>query len=460
VRDYRITISNVSSSSLIAWIEVGNFLGNTDPYNDKINMFQNPVLARYVRLYPISFFSHRSIRADIIVDSHIHTNQVYHMPHLLPPPALPVIQSFRGKRILMIGDSHTRFHYLHLAHWFCFQQQAGKKFVEDMFWQKGTLQWQTYDEKWDEFFRESTFAFDGNQMCDCHRPASWREFGYEMRVTRCADVEITFVLMYGAKNVLGRLPLHLGDFELLAQARAINSVTRCTPDNRGCPKGGCVDAQKLGELQAEVEELKAKLMVQVLSGEIDSNDMFDILESFEKSKAGPPPRVCKGSGGYAWHDAMYGKTGNGGVWEYANLSHFLKEWSAATGGADVYFIGQGAHLDFSHSDHIESILSSCSLAKKNLSSSRCIWRSPTKKEVHFSQVSSVDAMSSAIQSLVSTTGETNVTAEWSVFRPDDLLHRTPPEFYVDSVGHFSGAANDILNNGFLWFLWSLVGESK
>jgi hypothetical protein len=461
VREYRVSVSNSSNdSSADAWRDAGQYLGNTDPYSDKINMFSSPVFARYLRLHPIAMFSYRSIRVDVVTSSHVLTDQTYHMPHLLPPPAPPVIEAFRGKRILMIGDSHTRFHYLHLAHWFCFQQQAGRKFVEEMFWQKGNLQWQTYDEKWDEFFRESTFAFDGKQMCDCHRPASWREFGYEIRTTRCSDVEITFVLMYGAKNVLGRLPLHLSDFDVLAQSRAINSVLRCSADNRGCPKGGCFDLQQSGQLQAEVEELKVKLMAQVLSGEVDADDMFNILEAFEKSKSGPPPRVCEGYGGYAWHDASYGKTGNGGVWEFANLTHFLAAWTAATGGADVFFIGQGAHLDFSDTRLISTILSSCSLARKNLTSSRCIWRSPGRKEVHSSQMSGFDAISSAIQSSSTNSGEVSASTEWNIFRPDDLLYHTPPEFYVDSVGHFSGAANDILNNGFLWYLWSLMGEAK
>jgi hypothetical protein len=115
----------------------------------------------------------------------------------------------------------------------------------------GTLDWQSYDEKWDDFFRESTFAFDGQQMCDCHRPATWREFGYEIRVTRCSGVEITFVLMYGMTRALGRLPLHLGDFDSLSQSRAINSVQRCSAVNRGCPKHGCSNIQQSGQFQAQ-----------------------------------------------------------------------------------------------------------------------------------------------------------------------------------------------------------------
>lgn len=126
----------------------------------------------------------------------------------------------------------------------------------------------------------------------------------------------------------------------------------------------------------------------------------------------------------------------------------------------MFFIGQGAHLDFSDARLISTILSSCSLARKNLTSSRCIWRSPLRKEVHSSQVSGVDAISSAIQSSTTNSGGDTSSTEWNIFRPDDLLYHTPPEFYVDSIGHFSGAANDILNNGFLWFLWTLMGEAK
>ena len=453
VKEFRVTISNSSNSSAEAWTTVGSFLGNMDPKNDKVNMFSAPVFARYIRLHPLQMFSYRSMRADIIIDSQPRTHTAYSMPHLLPPPPLPFIHSLSHKRILMIGDSHTRFHYLHLAHYMCFQQQAGSKFVEDMFWQKGSLEWQTYDEKWDDFYRESTFAFDGHQMCDCHRPAAWRELGYEVRVTRCADVEITFVLMYGAKNVVGRLPLHLGDFDVLARSRSINSVLRCAAGLRGCPKGGCFNIQQVGHVQAEIEEMKSKLMAQVLNGEIDSDDMFNVLESFEKSKTAPPPRVCQGAGGYAWHDAAYGMLGNGGLWEYANLTHFLEAWSNATGGADLFFIGQGNHLDFSDSSHISSILSSCLIAAKNASSSRCIWRAPRQKEVKFS--SGNDPITIAIQSSAD-----QVSEKWSIFRPDDLLYHAPPEFFVDSVGHLSGAGNDILNNGFLWFIWSLIGESK
>ena len=324
-----------------------------------------------------------------------------------------------------------------------------------MFWKQGRLDWQTQDEKWDDFFRESTFAFEGQQMCDCHRPASWKEFGFETRVTRCNEVEITFVLMYGMKNVLGRLPLHLADFDVMAQSRAISSVLRCSAEHRGCPKAGCVNLQQSGEVQAELEELKAKLMAQVMSGEVDSDDMFNILEAFEKSKTPPPPRVCKGSGGYAWHDAGYGMHGNGGVWEYANLSHFLAAWSNATGGADVFFIGQGNHMEFDHAPHVEHILSSCAIARKNVSSSRCIWRAPRRKEV---QLSGIDPVTLAIESNAAV--GSNFTAGWSVFRPDDLLYHAPPEVHVDTVGHLSGAANDVLNNGFLWFLWSLLGDAK
>jgi hypothetical protein len=451
VREFRVTISNSSNTS--AWHEVGSFLGNNDPKSDKVNMFSAPAFARFIRLHPLAMFSYRSLRADIIIDSQPHTDTVHSMPHLLPPPPLPFIHSLRRKRILMIGDSHTRFHYLHLAHYMCFQQQARSKFVEDMFWQKGSLDWQTYDEKWDDFFRESTFAFDGHQMCDCHRPAAWRELGYEVRVTRCADVEITFVLMYGAKNAVGRLPLHLGDFDLLARSRAINSVLRCAAGLRGCPKGGCFNIQQAGHVQAEIEEMKSKLMAQVLNGEIDSDDMFNALEAFEKSKTGPPPRVCQGAGGYAWHDAAYGMLGNGGLWEYANLTHFLEAWSNATGGADLFFIGQGQHLDFSESSQISSILSSCLIAAKNTSSSRCIWRAPRQKEVKFSAGN--DPITLAIQSSAD-----QVSEKWSIFRPDDLLFNAPPEFFVDSIGHLSGAANDILNNGFLWYIWSLIGESQ
>jgi hypothetical protein len=358
----------------------------------------------------------------------------------------------------MIGDSHTRFHYLHLAHWFCFQKEAKGKFVEDMFWQKGKLDWQSYDDKWDEFFRESTFAFDGHQMCDCHRPASWREFGYEIRVTRCAGIEITFVLMYGVKNALGRLPLNLDDFDLLARSRLINSVLRCSSENRGCPKGGCVDLRQSGHFQAELEELKTKLMAQVLRGEVDSDEMFNILEAHEQSAAGAPPLNCKGSGGYAWHDASYGMNGNGGIWEYSNLSHFLEAWSNATGGADIFFIGQGSHLDFSNSGNIQEILTSCSIARKNSSSSRCIWRSPRRKEVQLLS-SHHDPVTLAIETLIGTAGA-NATSEWNIFRPDDLLYHTPPELHVDSIGHLGGAAVDILNNGFLWFVWTLAGDAK
>jgi hypothetical protein len=306
-----------------------------------------------------------------------------------------LMQSLRGKRILMIGDSHTRFHYLHLAHWLCFQQQAGSKFVEKMFWPDGalpicssslrvfvivcagTLDWTTYDEKWDDFFRESTFAFDGQQMCDCHRPGLWREFGYEIRVTRCCDVEITFVLMYGMTRALGRLPLHLGDFDSLSQSRAIDNIQRCSAENRGCPKNGCSSTRQSAQSQAQVEELKAKLTALVHTGEISPDDMLNILKTYEKSNAESPPRICKGSGGYAWHGT---NDGNDGVWEFATLSHFLEAWNNATGGADVFFIGQGAHLerDYNNYAHIESIVSSCSIAKKNLSSSRCIWRVPRK----------------------------------------------------------------------------------
>lgn len=449
VRTFKVTASNSSNSTSNSWIDVGSFLGNIDPHNQKVNMFPSPVFARFIRIYPTSAYSFRSLRTDIVIDSITHSSKVYAMPNLFPPPSHLVLQSLRGKRILMIGDSHTRFHYLHFAHWICFQQQAGTKFVEDMFWQNGNLDWQSYDEKWDEFFRESTFAFDGQQMCDCHRPASWREFGYEIRVTRCAGVEITFVLMYGIKSVLGRLPLNLGDFDLLSRSRAINSVLRCSAENRGCPKSGCSNVQQAGHFQAQAEELKAKLMSQVLNGEIDSDDMFNILETFEKSNTEASPHICKGSGGYAWHDAAYGKSGNGGVWELANLSHFLEVWSNATGGADVYFIGQGAHMDFENIAHIESILSSCSIATKNSSSSRCIWRSPRRKEVRFSEV---DPVTHAIRSSI------DAGVDWSIFRPDDILYHTPPELHVDNVGHLSGVANDVLNNGFIWFLWSLIGD--
>ena len=355
----------------------------------------------------------------------------------------------------MVGDSHTRFHYLHLAHWLCFHRHAGGKFIDDMFFMQGKLDWQAYDEKWDDFFRESTFAFEGQQMCDCHRPASWREFGYEIRVTRCNDVEITFVLMYGMKNALGRLPLHLADFHVLSQSRAINSVLRCSPDNRGCPKAGCSNMQQSGQVQAEMEEIKAKLMAQVMAGEIDADDMFNILEAFEKSKEPPQQRTCEGSGGYAWHDASYGMQGNGGIWEYANLSHFLSAWSNATGGADLFFIGQGPHIDFADASHVEHILSSCSIARKNVSSSRCIWRAPRRKEV---LLSGTDPVTLAIQSSNSTVGA-NFTEGWSVFRPDDLFYHMPPELHVDAVGHLNGAANDVLNDGFLWFVWSLLGDA-
>lgn len=292
-------------------------------------------------------------------------------------------------------------------------------------------------------------------MCDCHRPATWREFGYEIRVTRCSGVEITFVLMYGMTRALGRLPLHLGDFDSLSQSRAINSVQRCSAVNRGCPKHGCSNIQQSGQFQAQVEELKAKLTAQVLTGEIDPDDMFNILETYEKSNTEPPPRICSGSGGYAWHEAMYGKSGNGGVWELANLSHFLEAWSNATGGADVFFIGQGAHLDHNNSAHIESIASSCSIAKKNLSSSRCIWRAPRRKEV---RLIGIDPVSYAIRASSSSTNSS--AADWSIFRPDDLLFHLPAELHVDSVGHLSGAANDVLNNGFLWLLWSLMAPAK
>jgi hypothetical protein len=117
-------------------------------------------------------------------------------------------------------------------------------------------------------------------------------------------------------------------------------------------------------------------------------------------------------------------------------------------------------MDFADAGAVATILSSCSLARKNLSSSRCIWRTPRRNEVSFDQVSVVDAVSSAIQASASAFNATDVEAEWNVFRPDDLLFLTPPEYLVDSVGHLSGAANDILNNGFLWYLWSLVGHAK
>jgi hypothetical protein len=93
------------------------------------------------------------------------------------------------------------------------------------------------------------------------------------------------------------------------------------------------------------------------------------------------------------------------------------------------------------------------IAAKNTSSSRCIWRAPRQKEVKFS--SGNDPITLAIQSSAD-----QVSEKWSIFRPDDLLFNAPPEVFVDSIGHLSGAANDILNNGFLWYIWSLIGESK
>jgi hypothetical protein len=261
--------------------------------------------------------------------------------------------------------------------------------------------------------------------------------------------------MYGMNRALGRLPLHLGDFDSLSQSRAINSVLRCSTENRGCPKNGCSNTPQLGQFQVQVQELKEKLMTQVLGGEIDADDMFNILETFEKSSAAAPPRICQGSGGYAWHDASYGMSGNGGVWEFSNLSHFLEAWRNSTGGADVYFIGQGSHLDFNNAAHVQSIASSCSIAKKNVSSSRCIWRVPRRKEV---RLSGIDPVTYAIR--VSSSSTDASTADWRIFRPDDLLFQAPAELHVDSIGHLSGAANDVLNNGFLWFLWSLVGASE
>jgi hypothetical protein len=294
-------------------------------------------------------------------------------------------------------------------------------------------------------------------MCDCHRPGLWREFGYEIRVTRCCDVEITFVLMYGMTRALGRLPLHLGEFDSLSQSRAINNILRCSAENRGCPKNGCSNTQQSGQFQAQVEELKAKLTALVHTGEINPDDLLNILKTYEKSSTESPPRVCKGSGGYAWHDTNDGNSGNDGVWELATLSHFLEAWRNATGGADVFFIGQGAHLerDYNNYAHIDSIASSCSIVKKNLSSSRCIWRVPRKKEIRHA---GIDPVTYAIRALSSSANA--AAADWSIFRPDDLLFQTPPELHVDSVGHLSGAANDVLNNGFLWFLWSLIGGDK
>jgi hypothetical protein len=142
VRTFRVTASNssnASDSSVGVWVDVGSYLGNDDPHNQKVNMFPSPVFARLIRIYPTAMYSYRSLRADVIIDSQRHTNRAYTMPNLNFPPHNSMMQSLRGKRILMIGDSHTRFHYLHLAHWLCFQQQAGSKFVEEMFWKDGTL---------------------------------------------------------------------------------------------------------------------------------------------------------------------------------------------------------------------------------------------------------------------------------------------------------------------------------
>jgi len=260
------------------------------------------------------------------------------------------------------------------------------------------------------------------------------------------------------------LPLHMADFDVLAQTQAISSVLRCCGLKHGCLKAGSANPQQSGQLQVEVDELQAKLMAQVMEGEVGYDEMFNILEAFQKSKTPPPPpRVCKGSGGYAWHDASYGMHGNGGVWEYANLSHFLAAWSNATGGADVFFIGQGAHMTFDHTPHVEQILSSCAIVRKNVSTSRCIWRAPRSNEVNLpgqmvNMQTGINPVTLAIESNAAV--GSNLTAGWSVFRPDDLLYHAPPEMHVDTVGHLSGAANDILNNGFLWFLWSLLGDAK
>jgi hypothetical protein len=142
VRTFKVAASNssnASDSSVGVWIDVGSYLGNNDPHNQKANMFPSPVFARFIRIYPAAMYGSRGLRVDVIIDSQRHSSRAYSMPTFNPPPHVSLMQSLRGKRILMIGDSHTRFHYLHLAHWICFQQQAGSKFVEDMFWHDGVL---------------------------------------------------------------------------------------------------------------------------------------------------------------------------------------------------------------------------------------------------------------------------------------------------------------------------------
>lgn len=90
-----------------------------------------------------------------------------------------------------------------------------------------------------------------------------------------------------------------------------------------------------------MEEIKAKLMAQVMAGEIDADDMFNILEAFEKSKEPPPQRTCDGSGGHAWHDASYGMQGNGGIlgiYEFVALTVGVEQRNGR-GGFVLYWSG-------------------------------------------------------------------------------------------------------------------------